>query len=140
MGTRSNIIAMTGENEWQRIYCHWDGYISHNGVILSEHYRNRDKIKQLMELGNLSVLGKEIGTKHPFGSGGADECTAYGRDRGDVDMEAKKGLSLAAIWPEPDTWVEYVYVWGGSDWSVGYPSGGVTALTPIKEAIEGGMI
>ena len=79
------------------IYCHWDGYLSHNGRILEESYTDEAKIRELIALGDLSSLGEEIGVKHPFdtpydyGSQAYLEfkqkyghmCNAYGRDRGE---------------------------------------------------------
>jgi hypothetical protein len=37
MGTRSRIGVMHGDKV-KSIYCHWDGYLEHNGAILQEHY------------------------------------------------------------------------------------------------------
>ena len=37
MGTRSRIAVMHGPIA-KSIYCHWDGYLEHNGAILQEHY------------------------------------------------------------------------------------------------------
>ena len=37
MGTRSRIGVMHGDVV-KSVYCHWDGYLEHNGVILQEHY------------------------------------------------------------------------------------------------------
>jgi hypothetical protein len=70
-----------------QIYCHWDGYLDHNGKILQEHYRDRAKVLALMLLGDLSSLREDIGEAHD------DEinekwCTACGRDRGETDTVA----------------------------------------------------
>jgi hypothetical protein len=48
------------------IYCHFDGYPSYNGAILDEHYRDINKIHKLLDLGNLSILRKNIGIAKPF--------------------------------------------------------------------------
>jgi hypothetical protein len=37
MGTRSRIGVMHGDNV-KSVYCHWDGYLEHNGEILLKHY------------------------------------------------------------------------------------------------------
>ena len=39
MGTRSVIAVMHGTNA-KAVYCHWDGYLEHNGKILQEHYNS----------------------------------------------------------------------------------------------------
>jgi len=54
MGTRSRIGVMHGDNV-KSVYCHWDGYLEHNGVILQEHYDSA-KANQLVALGDLSSL------------------------------------------------------------------------------------
>ena len=61
MATRS-FIGIVEEDTIKGIYCHWEGYISHNGEILYKHYNNIDKIKELIELGCLSILAPNI---HP---------------------------------------------------------------------------
>lgn len=38
------------------VYCHWDGYVEHNGKILVNHYQNREDVKALIDGGNISTL------------------------------------------------------------------------------------
>lgn len=85
MATRSRIGILWLDDSVTSIYCHWDGYPEHNGVILKEHYSNADKLKQLMDLGNISVLGPEIGEKQDFNAPTDGWCFAYGRDRDETD-------------------------------------------------------
>jgi len=40
------------------IYCHWDGYPSWNGRILLENYTDEQSVRKLMELGDMSILGR----------------------------------------------------------------------------------
>ena len=65
MGTRS-AIAMKTEDGIRSIYCHWDGYVDHNGRILKEFYSTDEKVKALLDLGDLSSLRQEIGEAHDF--------------------------------------------------------------------------
>lgn len=91
MATRSTISLVT-EQGVTSIYCHWDGYISHNGAILLQHYTDIDRIKLLLSYGNLSVLGKYVipQTKnHTFDEPEKEVCVYYGRDRGEKDNEAE---------------------------------------------------
>jgi hypothetical protein len=39
------------------IYCHWDGYLSHNGDLLDKHYDSDIKVAELLALGDLASLG-----------------------------------------------------------------------------------
>lgn len=112
MGTRSKIGMMQEDGSVLGIYCHWDGYLSHNGQILQDHYRDATKIMELMELGSLSVLGPEIGQKHNFENRaeGAGICTAYGRDRGEQDVDADHFPNVHAFL-SADWGQEYTYLY-----------------------------
>ena len=81
MGTRSTIALEYADGTVGQVYCHWDGYLEGNGMILYKHYSDPFKLRQLMDLGDLSSLGKHIGTQHAFNQAPEDECTFYKRDR-----------------------------------------------------------
>jgi hypothetical protein len=91
MATRSTIALEYADGTVDQIYCHWDGYLSNNGAILAEHYKDPFKVQRMMELGDLSSLGAGIGDQHDFDSA-ADypDCTFYGRDRGETNIAAKR--------------------------------------------------
>jgi len=92
MSTRSAIGIKDGDGNIKGIYCHWDGYLENNGKILLENYKDESKVEELIELGDLSILGEEIGTKVDFGSfssSSSKQCLAYGRDRGESSAEFK---------------------------------------------------
>jgi hypothetical protein len=100
MATRSTISLEFADGTIGQVYCHWDGYLSHNGKILLENYSDPFKLRDLIDLGNLSSLRPTIGTKHPFSMFEAnmtqdefynlyrDMCTFYGRDRGEGQTDA----------------------------------------------------
>lgn len=102
MATRSTIALEFADGTVQQVYCHWDGYLDNNGRILSEHYSDPFKLRDLIDLGDISSLGENIGSKHPFSPFGdgdkeaheaavnAGATTFYGRDRGETGIEAKK--------------------------------------------------
>ena len=81
MGTRSTIALEYADGTVGQVYCHWDGYLEHNGMILYKHYSDPFKLRQLMDLGDLSSLGERIGTQHAFDQAPQGECTFYKRDR-----------------------------------------------------------
>ena len=60
MATRSHIGKRNLDDTVDYIYCHWDGYPSNNGVILKDHYTTMDKVNELIELGDLRSLKKNI--------------------------------------------------------------------------------
>ena len=104
MATRSTIALEFADGTVGQVYCHWDGYIEHNGVILSESYTDPFKLRELIDCGDLSSLGPNLGEKHSFDTiakYGTPEyeaemeakrqvCTFYGRDRGEEGVGAKR--------------------------------------------------
>ncbi len=48
MGTRS-AIGIIGNESVRGIYCHWDGYIEHNGQILNRFYPTANLVNALIE-------------------------------------------------------------------------------------------
>ena len=109
MATRSTIALEFADGTVGQIYCHWDGYLSHNGQILLKNYSNPFVLRDLIDLGDVSSLGPKIGTKHPFSQFEIDKTnpdfdklmalhkfaeeqgftTFYGRDRDEVGCEAR---------------------------------------------------
>lgn len=116
MATRSAIYMQNEDGTDTCIYCHWDGYPSHNGRILREHYQDRVKVEKLFSLGNLSVLGEEIDPnpdlEHNFDNWQEGVCLFYGRDRGDKGEEAII-LQKKDICPYGGIEYEYVYTLDG---------------------------
>ena len=121
MGTRSRIGVMHG-NICKSIYCHWDGYLEHNGAILQEHY-NSARANELVALGDMSALRPEIGEAHAFSQfefelEGQDRedfvratenmCTFYGRDRGEENTEWKVAHTFAEFFTQVEN--------GGGEW------------------------
>jgi hypothetical protein len=103
------------------VYCHWDGYLEHNGSILHKHYAASPKVNNLIALGDLSSLRPEIGDKHAFSqfevpkdeveafkAATENMCTFYGRDRGEKDVGFKVFPTLKAA-EEHYTWSDYFY-------------------------------
>lgn len=111
MATRSTISMQRSDGSVAQIYCHWDGYPSHNGRILLKHYNRAELVEQLIALGDLSSLGDRIGSQHDFDHAPEGECNAYGRDRGESDCEARVYGSYRQIQR-----VSYNYLWSDGQW------------------------
>jgi len=90
MGTRSTIALEFADGTVEQVYCHWDGYLENNGKILQEHYSDPFKLRQLIDLGDMSSLGERIGTQHAFDKAPEGECTFYLRDRKEQGCSKKK--------------------------------------------------
>jgi hypothetical protein len=113
MSTRSYIGIRNLDSSVDYIYCHFDGYPEHNGKILIEHYSNINRVNELLNLGDLSVLGQFIGEKMDFNKRVQDTCLAYGRDRGESNVDKKNSGYDELI---TDQSVDYVYVFDGDYW------------------------
>jgi len=100
MATRSRIGIEQEDGTVKSIYCHWDGYPSYNGFILNGFYRDRKEVESLINLGNISVLGKRSKPNpmlgHSFDKPQPDVTIAYGRDRGEDGVEARIDESVDA--------------------------------------------
>jgi hypothetical protein len=113
MSTRSYIGIRNTDASVDYIYCHFDGYPEHNGAILREHYSNINRVNELLNLGDLSVLGQFIGEKQDFDKRIKDNCLAYGRDRGEENVSKKNGGYDELITSQD---VSYVYIFDGDYW------------------------
>ena len=121
MGTRGRIAIQNSDGTFTSIYTHWDSYPSNNGKLLLEHYMDESKVRGLMDLGDLSSLGSELGGKHDFDTHVADkrtDCNAYGRDRGEKNMSAHVSNSIAELTDVAGgCGAEYLYIFRNGEWS-----------------------
>ena len=103
MGTRSNIIYEEPSGEVLSMYCHYDGYPSHNGRILFDQYNSAEKAKALVEVGyarNMdSQEGVEVDPERPN------------------EMERHRNLN-SFMWSVDTVMIEYIYRYAGDDWWV----------------------
>ena len=130
MGTRSRIGVMHGE-KLKSVYCHWDGYLQHNGLILQNHYDSA-KANHLVSLGYISSLKEEIGVEHPFSQFDVtpnlsqDEyyekygkmTTFYGRDRKETDTDFTVDQTFEEFLSK-DYDYEFYYIMRDGVWYVG---------------------
>ena len=118
MGTRST-IGMQDGLKVKAIYCHWDGYPEGVGATLAEHYTQPEKIRQLLEVGNISALGQEIGEAQDFNNPKEEWSIAYGRDRGETGQEARTFTSVSDWLENFNSGEEYFYLYReGKGWAV----------------------
>ena len=108
MGTRSTIALEFADGTVEQIYCHWDGYLSHNGAILQEHYSCPYKLRDLIDLGGISSLDKEIGRKHDFNTRLEGVTTFYARDRG--EELTKEKFANFAVYKSEHQYEEFEYI------------------------------
>lgn len=148
MATRSAIGFVEYDGTITAVYCHWDGYLEHNGMMLLEHYSDTYKLLDLLELGDISSLRPEIGEKHPFSPHGHgvdgmscekyDELygrmtTFYGRDRGDSGCDAKEFTNPTSFRSHYSD-CDYFYLYDGKEWT--YAERGRPYFKPVPSLIE----
>lgn len=151
MGTRSRIGVMHGDKV-KSVYCHWDGYVAHNGAILQEHYDSA-KANQLVAMGDMSSLGRVIGEAHPFSphtnaedkalyeaAREAGYCTFYARDRGETGTEFQVAHTFEEFFKQAEgCGAEYYYIMKDGVWYCGdtYDHSPLSKrLTALTEALE----
>lgn len=114
MGTRSNIGYINDEGKIRAAYCHYDGYLEHNGRILLDYYTDAAKVKELVELGDMSFLGSKVhptpGSGHSFDNNENDVTVFYGRDRGENDVAPVTYDTVSEWVNRKDSWEEYYYL------------------------------
>jgi len=121
MGTHAAIIARRRDGLWGSSYVHWDGYPSHTGVKLHQHYNTQEKVEGLLALGDLSYLDDEmtVPAGHTFATPVKGYTIAYARDDGrDLNVVADPSL-ITALTRYEDTYVEWVYIWRDGVWVFG---------------------
>lgn len=124
MGTRSSIAILNNDGTVDAVYCHWDGYLSHNGKILFEHYSTANKVRSLLSFGHLSSLGENIGptdvqpSPERFDNPPRNECTFYGRDRGEEDQKSQRFQDTAKWIAELGQSYNYLFCVSNNTWVV----------------------
>ena len=106
MGTHAHIGIKNADGSIEAVFCHWDGYPEFVGRILRDSYTTEEKVRQLIALGNMSVLGsrlapieltaeqvEELGVVDPATHSVMNPqkgvCLFYHRDRGDDWSQCK---------------------------------------------------
>ena len=118
MSTRSSIAIKRKDGTIESVYCHSDGYLEYNGVMLNKFYRNPKKINSLINLGDLSFLDRRVNPDpdipHSFDYDKRQEgvTVAYGRDRNEKRTNKKFHNSLKDyIKSFSNSWQEYAYLY-----------------------------
>lgn len=119
MSTNSIIAIKNRNGTVDSAYCHNDGYPSHNGAILAEHYNDESRVRSLISQGDMSVLGKHIdpdpSVEHKFGAAQLDVTIFYGRDRGERNSRPIQYKSLDKALGDSEEFF-YLFVPGDGWW------------------------
>lgn len=132
MATRSRIGMEMADGSVKSIYCHWDGYVSHNGAILAEHYTDPKKVEALIELGAISSLNENVKPEngdHSFNSPQEGVTVAYHRDRGEKRIPPRIDSSVPDFFNSDIEEYGYLFTQEG-EWLVKSASrGGLDPMT-----------
>ena len=104
MATRSTIALEFADGTVGKVYCHWDGYLDNNGKLLLNNYSDPFKLRDLIDLGDISSLGPNIGDKHDF-----DSPFKYGTPEYEADMDARRQITTFYGRDRGETGTEAVY-------------------------------
>ena len=120
MATRSNIGIVNEDGSVTGIYCHWDGYPENNGKLLLKHYNNSGIVNELMDLGDLSSLNKNLycdDNNHSFNNPVDGVCVAFGRDRGEKNADSKSFTNISEFEKYANrTTADYQYLFNNGKW------------------------
>ncbi len=141
MSTRSFIAKQVGPDAYRTIYCHFDGYLSHNGAMLIDHYNTPEMVDKLLDLGDISVLNKKLdpdpNLPHSFDykKRQEDVTVAYGRDRGEKGTEARV-MTLKQL-DDPNNWTVFTYIFTeDNQWKYFVRNHSQEGLKDVKENLE----
>jgi hypothetical protein len=158
MATRSRIGIVNEDGTVSSIYCHWDGYVKHHGPLLLTYYTDREKVKSLIDLGDISILAKHVEPpsvveekdyngkkgesmlkkfgvigKHSFDDPLPGVTVAYHRDRGEDYIEPRINESLEDYFLDNE---EYGYVFTlEGEWLVKSGYNENATVKPIAEVL-----
>lgn len=104
MSTRSTINVKLPDGRFKNIYCHFDGYLSNNGMLLHKNIKTQEQAEALLEKGDMSSLNFENG----------QNISEYYRDRGEEDVDYK----LLFDDELQEHFQEFDYMWDGKQWNL----------------------
>ena len=115
MGTRSRIGIQLKDNSVLSVYCHYDGYPEFNGRVLRDNYDTVEKVRQLIDGGDMSCTWTnagwnnetlpESGPLHYTARGESLESNAPRYDESIFDfLDKKNNEEYAYIWTVNNEW------------------------------------
>ena len=116
MGTRSRIGIQLQDESIVSVYCHFDGYPAFNGRVLRDNYDTVEKVKELIDGGNMSCTWTNAGWQNEtLPESGALYYTSRGeslednapRIDDDITEFLDNGEEYAYIFTRADEWICY---------------------------------
>ena len=134
MATRSTIAVELADGRVRQVYCHWDGYLDHNGQLLIDLYNGQRMAEALTELGSISSLKERIDPigKHSWDAPEPGTTIYYCRDRGEP-LQVNYFPSVEAYKRDLDG-EEYDYLFSNGEWTV--RSYRPSTWVPVEKLLE----
>lgn len=135
MSTNSTIAVQLDNGSIKQVYCHWDGYLDHNGKLLVENYNSQELAESLVELGNISSLDRVITPAglHSYKSPENGVTVFYARDRGDDFIEPETFVDYND-YINRGTSQEYNYLFRNGCWECAYDEHVVIVSDALNDA------
>jgi len=130
MATRSAIAIETGLPEMgpciiHAVYCHWDGYVEHNGAMLLKYFDSLPSAVALIKGGSISTLGE-----------GIDKTQFHCRDM-DREMVPASEYGTREEFIENSDGLDYLYILNQNDvWEIFDMNKPWRKWQPVKEALD----
>ena len=103
MSTRSNIVLLRENGSCSAVYCHYDGYLEHNGRMLLDNYTSTQDVRALVAMGDIRSLKPTL-----------DEIAEEDYEEAPLNYN-----SLRHYMSEVDTlFIEFIYLWSEEDESL----------------------
>jgi hypothetical protein len=137
MGTRSSIAVQHENGTISSVYCHWDGYLEHNGKMLVEHYNTLELAEALVKGGAISSLKERIApvsAAHNFERPEKDVTVFYARDRGE-ELKVNKFDNIE-MYRLTNDWQEYDYIFREGEWQLWCGESGRNVELLLKDMEE----
>ena len=136
MSTGSLIAKKVGTDRYRTIFCACDGYLSHNGKILSEYYTTPEQVEELLALGDLYYLGAQFSHETNPEREDSDVTLAFTRDYGDAEEKTRaKEFSLENLYDYDEA--SYIYIFAKPDkWIYCGPGELDEEFRDVKKALE----
>ncbi len=118
MSTSAAIGMKLADGSVHAIRVNWDGYPGHVGTILAGWYKEPERIKALLDLGELSCLDERLDSDDP---NRGDLTIAYGRDAGEEAMfPAQTFASVDEYYHNGESRMsaDYLYLYEDGRWLV----------------------
>ena len=116
MSTNARIGYVLSDDSIVSVYHHWDGYPEWLGVTLREHYNTDEKVRELIDGGDMSSCYSDNeydNEKQDWVK--RDPAPSYYSERGE-DAPPRHSQTLTEL-AEIDCGEEFVYLWFMGEWN-----------------------